>query len=126
MEKGGTDSLNGLRDTLFTPSAQSVFEMKVLESSKNGTYEAVFSGEIVGEMVMLYRIRIGGEQIGSRLGYFEIDGVKKPISIESFTLAERESWSEDDYATAYRMMDTVNDVIAQITASKNYSEFSET
>lgn len=100
-------------------------KMKVLESSKNGTYEAVFSGEIVGEMVMLYRIRIGGEQIGSKLGYFEIDGVKKLISIESFTLAERESWGEDDYATAYRMMDTINDVIEQITSSKNYCEFSE-
>lgn len=100
-------------------------KMKVQENSKNGNYEAVFSGEVVGEMVMLYRVWIGGEQTSSQLGYFEIDGVKKPISIESFALAERESWGEDDYATAYRMMDTINDVIEQITSSKNYCEFSE-
>jgi len=33
VEKGGTDSLKGLHATLFTPSAQSVFEMEVLEST---------------------------------------------------------------------------------------------
>lgn len=100
-------------------------KITVQESSNSGIYEAVFTGEIVGEAVQLYRIRIGGEQIGSQLGYFTIDGVKKPLYIESFALEERDSWTLDDYETAYRMMDTINDVIKAITSSKNYSEFSE-
>ena len=33
MKKGGTDSLKGLRKTLFTKPAQLVFEMDVLEST---------------------------------------------------------------------------------------------
>lgn len=33
VKKGGTDSLKGLRKTLFTKPAQWVFEMKVLEST---------------------------------------------------------------------------------------------
>lgn len=100
-------------------------KITVQETSKNGAYEATFTGEVVGEAVQLYRVRIGGEQIGSLLGYFELDGVKQPISIESFTLSDREGWTTDDYETAYRMMDTINDVIKQITSSKNYSEFNE-
>ena len=100
-------------------------KMSVRESSNGGNYEAVFSGEVVGETVTLYRVCIGGEQVGSLLGYFEIDGVKKSVFIESYPLAERASWNDDDYATANHMMATVNDVIGQITSSKNYSEFTE-
>ena len=33
MEKGGTDSLKGLKKTLFTKPAQMVFEMDILEST---------------------------------------------------------------------------------------------
>ena len=99
-------------------------KMQVQETTEGGNYEAVFSGEVVGETVLLYRVCIGESQTGSQLGYFAIDGVKKPVFVESYTLAERESWDEDDYETAYRMMDTINDVIEQITSSKSYSEFS--
>lgn len=100
-------------------------KITVQETNKNGIYEATFTGEVVGEAVQLYRIRIGGEQIGILMGYFEIDGVKQPIFVESVTLVQRENWTVDDYETAYRLMDTINDVITQITSSKNYSEFSE-
>ena len=99
--------------------------MTVQETSSGDGYEAIFTGEVVGEVVQLYRVRLGGEQTGSLLGYYKIDGVKEPIFVESFTLAERENWNAEDYETAYRMMSTINDVIQQITASKNYSEYSE-
>ena len=100
-------------------------KITVQETSNAGNYEATFAGEIVGESVQLYRVCIGGEQVGSLLGYFEIDGVKKPVFIESYPMAERESWNNDDYATANHMMATINDVIGQITSSKNYSEYNE-
>lgn len=99
--------------------------MKVSENAENGNYEAVFAGEVVGEMVQLYRVCVGDEQAESLLGYYEIDGVKKPISVESFDLIERDNWSEDDYAAAYRMMDTINHVIDTITQSKQFSAQAE-
>jgi len=54
-----------------------------------------------------------------------VDGVKKPVSVESFDLGERETWSEDDYAAAYQMMDTINHVIETITQSKQFSTEAE-
>lgn len=38
VKKGGTNSLKGLRKTLFTKPAQMVFEMKILESSDDKLY----------------------------------------------------------------------------------------
>ena len=95
--------------------------MTAAESTEGENYEAVFYGEVVGEMVRLYRVCIGEEQAESFLGYFEIDGVKKPVSVESFMLAERESWNEQNYATAYKMMDTINSVIDSIMQSEQFS-----
>ena len=99
--------------------------MKVSESTEGGNYEAVFSAEVVGEMVRLYRVCIGENQAESLLGYYEVDGVKKPVSVGSFDLVERDSWSEDDYAAAYRMMDTINHVIDTIMQSKQFSTEAE-
>ena len=96
--------------------------MEVLENTQGSNYEAVFLGEVAGEMVSMYRICIGEEQAKSLLGYYEIDGIKKAVSVESFSLEGRESWSEDDYTTAYRMMDTINDVLSQITSSEHFTE----
>jgi hypothetical protein len=76
-------------------------------------------------MVLLYRIIIGDEQTGSLLGYYKVDGVKKAVCVESFTLVERESWNEDDYAAAYRMMDTINHVIETIMNSKQFATEAE-
>lgn len=99
--------------------------MTVSENTADGNYEAVFSAEVVGEMVPLYRVCIGELQAESFLGYFEIGGVKQPVSVEAFELAERANWSEDDYAAAYRMMDTINDVINTIMSSKQFSTEAE-
>ena len=95
--------------------------MSVLENTEGGDYEAVFSAEVVGEKIKLYRVCIGEKQAKSLLGYYEVDGVKRPVSVESFVLVERESWSEDDYAAAYRMMDTINLVIETIMQSEQFS-----
>lgn len=95
--------------------------MKVTESNVNGNYEAVFSGEVVGENVPLYRVCIGEEQAKSFLGYYELDGTKMPVSVESYDLSGRDTWSENDYAAAYQMMDTINHVIETIMQSKDFT-----
>lgn len=95
--------------------------MVVSESIVDGIYEAVFSGEVLGENVALYRISIGEEKEEVPLGYFKLDGVKKAVYVQSYELGEQDTWSEDDYAAAYRMMDTINDVINVIMQSKQFS-----
>lgn len=99
--------------------------MVVSESIVDGIYEAVFSGEVLGENVALYRISIGEEKEEVPLGYFKLDGVKKAVYVQSYELGEQDTWSEDDYAAAYRMMDTINDVINVIMQSKQFSAEAE-
>ena len=100
-------------------------KMQVQEYTEGGNYEAVFSAEVVGEMVTMYRVCIGEKQATSLLGYYEVDGVKKPVSVETMPLVERESWTEDDYAAAYHMMDTINLLIDTIMSSKQFSTSAE-
>lgn len=102
--------------TLTLPS-----NMSVSESNTDGTYEALFLGEVVGERTALYQVRIGENKAETELGLYEIDGVKKPISVGSFELTEKINWTEDDYSAAYRMMDTINHVIEIIMNSPQFS-----
>ena len=99
--------------------------MYVTENNADGNYEAVFSGEVKGEMVSLYRVCIGENQARSLLGYYNVDGVKMHVSVESFDLGERVTWSEDDYAAAYKMTDTINYVIEEIMQSKQFTTDAE-
>ncbi len=96
--------------------------MTVSENTEGGSYEAVFYAEVSGETVRLYRVCIGEEQAASFLGYFDVDGAKKAVTVESYELAGYDDWSDDDYAAAYRMMDTINDVIGQIMSNKYFSQ----
>lgn len=91
------------------------------EKMEDGNYEAVFYTDIRGESVELYVVRIGTTMAETELGLFEINGEKKPISIGSYDLLEKSNWEEEDYSTAYRMMDTINDVINAIMQSKQFS-----
>lgn len=96
-------------------------KITVQEKNEGGKYEAIFSGEVVGEMVLLYHVLIGEGQPGVFQGYFKVDGKKMPVYVESYELGERGTWTENDYAVAYGMMDTVNDVLEQIRTSKYFS-----
>ena len=95
--------------------------MSVSESNTDGTYIATFLGEVVGERTALYQVRIGENKAETELGLYEVDGVKKPISVGSFDLSEKTNWTEDDYSAAYRMMDTINHVIETIMNSPQFS-----
>lgn len=99
--------------------------MTAVETQENETYIVTFYGEIAEESVALYTVHIGEDKVDTELGMFEIDGDKKPISVASFDLSEKVEWMEDDYATAYRMMDTINHVIETIMQSKQFSATAE-
>jgi len=91
------------------------------ETAENGNYQAIFFGDIQGESVALYTVRIGEIKAESELGLFSVEGTDKPVTIESYDLGERASWSDDDYSAAYRMMDTINHVIETIMSSEQFS-----
>lgn len=95
--------------------------MTVVETNENDTYVAMFYGEVAGERTALYTVHIGDNKVETELGLFEVDGIKKPISVGGFDLSEKPNWTEDDYSAAYRMMDTINHVIDVITSSEQFS-----
>lgn len=94
------------------------------EISEDDFYQANFFGEVKNEQIMLYSVRIGDDSLFSELGLFEIDGVKRVVSVETYSLKEQDDWEQSEFERAYRMMDTINDVIHQIMASEHYSESS--
>lgn len=100
-------------------------EMSWSESNVNGTYQVVFYGDLHGEKVALYQVTIGGTATEGELGLFRMDGEDKVVSIYCYDVLEQANRSEEDNAILYLLMDTINDVIQQITSSKNYSEFTE-
>lgn len=90
------------------------------ESNVDGVYEAMFYGMILGERTPLYHVRIGGETLQTELGRYIMEGADHAVSVESFDLPQNPSWTEEDYSAAYRMMDTINDVIQAITSSESF------
>lgn len=106
--------------TLTLPS-----NMSVVETHENETYIVTFYGEIAENITALYTVHIGEDKVETELGLFEIDGIKRPISVASFDLSEKTEWTEDDYVTAYSMMDTINHVIETIMSSKQFTTEAE-
>lgn len=95
------------------------------ETNRDGVYQADFYGEILENQVMLYSVRIGGDSLQTELGLFEVGGEKKTVSVESTTLSDQNNWTQKEYETVYRMMDTINDVINAIMSSKQFSATAE-
>lgn len=98
-------------------------EMSYYETNENGTYQAFFYGYIQDEKIALYQVNIGDIIGDSPLGLYKIENEDKTVSITCHDIFDRADWSEDDYAVAYRMMDTINNVIEKITSSEYFSEF---
>lgn len=98
-------------------------EMSYDETNENGAYQAVFYGYIQDEKIALYQVDIGDIIGDSPLGLYKIENEDKTVSITCHDIFDRADWSEDDYAVAYRMMDTINNVIEKITSSEYFSEF---
>lgn len=99
--------------------------MSWAETVEEETYKATIYGMIQGKRVALYSVYIGDVGAEAVLGMFEIDGMKKPVSIETYELDRDGTWEEEDYTTANRMMDTINDVIDAIMQSKQFSTEAE-
>lgn len=99
--------------------------MLVEETCVDDTYTATFYGEVDGEYTKMYQVYIGEHDADFQLGYYKVDNAYKAISVSSGEFVEQPYWTEDDYATAYRMMDTINHVIETIMQSKQFSADAE-
>ena len=95
------------------------------ETEENGNYQVDFYGEVSGERIRLYRISLGESETGNVLGWYNVEGVRKPVMIQTYDLTAYELWPEEDYAAVCRMMDTINNVILAITQSEQFSAAAE-
>lgn len=92
------------------------------ENESEGNYRADFFGEVANRKIMLYTVYLG-ESVpdATVLGKYEVDGVKKDVSVTSSPLNMLDGWTEADMTTAGTLMDTINDVIRMITSSEQFS-----
>lgn len=95
------------------------------ETEENGNYAVEFYGGVSGERIRLYRISLGESETGNVLGWYNVEGVRKPVMIQTYDLTAYELWPEEDYAAVCRMMDTINNVILAITQSEQFSAAAE-
>lgn len=92
------------------------------ETEENGNYAVEFYGEVSGERISLYQISLGGSETGNVLGWYNVEGVRKPVMIQTYDLTAYELWPEEGQSVIYRMMDSLNTVVQTIVADENFSE----
>lgn len=114
-EPGGVTKAELLFGAVMLPQ-----QMSWTETQENGAYQAIFYCNVQGETVALYTLRIDEEAAGTALGYYPLDGVKKPVSVETYSL-QAYDWAEEDKTQAYQMMESINDVIQAMEASEQFS-----
>ena len=95
------------------------------ETTEGGIYKVTFYGTFSGVRINLYTICLGDAKAKDVIGTYKADGEQKPLSVEITGMNQIEKVLESDRSMVYALMDTINDVIKQITSSKNYSEFTE-
>ena len=93
-------------------------KVSCVESNENGVYSASFFGRICGEDVPLYTVNIGDED--DAIGVYNLNGEERPLSVDVYEVGKNAFWSEEDYEAAYRMLDTINDVMDVILSSEDY------
>lgn len=96
--------------------------VRFTETEENGGYHVDFYGEHIGERIDLYQISLGEVEGESTLGWYTVDGVQKPIVVQTYSMEAYEVWPEEDRMVIYNMMSSINSVIQSIVADKNYSE----
>jgi hypothetical protein len=92
------------------------------ETTEGYFYQVAFYGEVSGTRIRLYSITIDDEPVGNPLGTMEIDGEQKTVSVKIDGLTQMEAMTEAEQDMIYSMMDTINDVVPQITSSEHFTE----
>lgn len=96
--------------------------MELEESGTDGAYQAVFHGFVNSKRYKLYTVCVGDVPLSTVLGTYTVNGISKPVSVESEELPATDRWKDEDVLTLYQMMDSINDVIQTIVGSEGFSE----
>ena len=92
------------------------------ESESGDVYRVDFYGELGGQRINLFMIALGEVEAESTLGFYEVNGVPKPIKVQTCDLSEYAYWPQADQDAIYQMMGSLNTVVQAILSDKNYSE----
>lgn len=97
--------------------------VQCVETEENGSYCVKFYGEVGGEQINLYMILVGNGEAETSLGFYTVDGERKPVRVQTYDMEPYANWSEEDQTIIYRMMESLNTVIQTIVADEKFSEF---
>ena len=93
------------------------------ESEENGIYRVEFYGEVSGERIDLFMIGLGEMKAETMLGMYTVNGVQKPVMIQTSDLSAYDIWPEEERMMIHQMMAPLNTLIQTIVTDENFSEY---
>lgn len=91
------------------------------EQEAENVYRAEFYAVLGGEEMPLYTVQLGEPAYEAVLGSYEVEGIPKIVSVESYDSVFEGQWNEEEKQLRYDLMDTINDVILVITESEAFT-----
>ncbi len=92
------------------------------QTQEGDILQAEFYGTVGGQRVKLYTIIMGDTQSESVIGFYRIDGVDRPVSVQPDELAYVDGMSEEEQLSVFALMETLNDVVQSIMSSENFMQ----
>lgn len=89
---------------------------------ENGVYTVSFNCWIREELIPLFDINFGSEQVGELLGYIQKDEKKTAVAVAFHDYLPDETWKEDDTYVLFAMQESVNDLLSALRADEGFSE----
>lgn len=92
------------------------------ESQDGDTYRVEFYGEVSGERIDLFMVGLGELEAETMLGLYTVDGVQKPVMVQTGDLSVYDIWPEEERMIINQMMEALNTVVQTIVADENFAE----
>lgn len=92
------------------------------EKTEGDIYRAVFYGTVGEKKILLYTVSLGDATAEAPIGQLVVNGETRIVSVEVHDLNSAGALTAEEQASAYVLMDTVNDVIQSIRQDKNFHD----
>lgn len=92
------------------------------EKNEGNVYRAMFYGNVGEKKIPLYTISLGDTTAETPIGQFEVNGETKLISVEVHDPNEAGTLTEEEQASVYVLLDTVNDVLRVIREDERFHD----
>ena len=90
------------------------------ETETAGLYLVDFYATVLGEQIKMYTIYMGEAEANTMLGYFKVGSENRPIWVKVYDIQAKDTWTDEETAGAYTMMESINDVIHSIMDNENF------